>query len=98
MRVQDQEVKFNVFKAMKLPENIEDCFQVKVLDKVVGFSIQDDELEYYPIDVGELSTYSYARTCDVDFVRCAKVLILMLAATFARVGLVQISTPSSFSF
>ncbi|KAF7823888.1 uncharacterized protein G2W53_022032 [Senna tora] len=74
MRVQDQEVKFNVFKAMKLPGETEECFHVNVLDNVVDCSVQDDELKYHPIDPSEVFKYPYAETCDVDFVGCAKIL------------------------
>ncbi|KAF7810615.1 uncharacterized protein G2W53_037358 [Senna tora] len=69
MRVQDQEVKFNVFKAMKLPRETEECFHVNVVD----CSVQDDELKYHPIDPSEVFKYPYAETCDVDFVGCAKI-------------------------
>ncbi|KAF7833226.1 uncharacterized protein G2W53_015559 [Senna tora] len=74
MRVQDQEVKFNVFKAMKLPGETEECFHVNVVDNVVDCSVQDDELKYHPIDPSEVFKYPYAETCDVDFVGCAKIL------------------------
>ncbi|KAF7839732.1 uncharacterized protein G2W53_008214 [Senna tora] len=74
MRVQDQEVKFNVFKAMKLPGETEECFHVNVVDYVVDCSVQDDELKYHPIDPSEVFKYPYAETCDVDFVGCAKIL------------------------
>ncbi|KAF7839500.1 uncharacterized protein G2W53_007982 [Senna tora] len=74
MRVQDQEVKFNVFKAMKLPGETEECFHVNVVDNVVDCSVQDDELKYHPIDPSEVFKYPYAEACDVDFVGCAKIL------------------------
>ncbi|KAF7826323.1 uncharacterized protein G2W53_017487 [Senna tora] len=74
MPVQDQEVKFNVFKAMKLPGETEECFHVNVVDCVVDYSVQDDELKYHPIDPSEVFKYPYAETCDVDFVGCAKIL------------------------
>ncbi|KAF7814045.1 uncharacterized protein G2W53_028014 [Senna tora] len=70
MRVQDQEVKFNVFKAMKLPGETEECFHVNVVD----CSVQDDELKYHPIDPSGVFKYPYAEACDVDFVGCAKIL------------------------
>ncbi|KAF7837570.1 uncharacterized protein G2W53_006052 [Senna tora] len=74
MRVQDQEVKFNVFKAMKLPGETEECFHVNVVDNVVDCSVQDDELKYHPIDPSGVFKYPYAEACDVDFVGCAKIL------------------------
>ncbi|KAF7810604.1 DNA-directed DNA polymerase [Senna tora] len=74
MRVQDQEVKFIVFKAMKLPGETEECFHVNVVDYVVDCSVQDDELNYHPIDPSEVFKYPYAETCDVDFVGCVKIL------------------------
>ncbi|KAF7823798.1 uncharacterized protein G2W53_021942 [Senna tora] len=74
MRVQDQEVKFKVFKAMKLPGETEECFHVNVVDNVVDCSVQDDELKYHLIDPSEVFKYPYAETCDVDFVGCAKIL------------------------
>ncbi|KAF7835900.1 uncharacterized protein G2W53_010759 [Senna tora] len=74
MQVQDQEVKFNVFKAMKLPGQTEECFHVNVVDNVVDCSVQDDELKYHPIDPSEVFKYPYAETCDVDFVGCTKIL------------------------
>ncbi|KAF7802089.1 uncharacterized protein G2W53_041200 [Senna tora] len=47
--------------------------------EALGFSIHDDELQehqlkYHPIDLGEVFKYPYAETCDVDFVGCAKVI------------------------
>ncbi|KAF7834642.1 uncharacterized protein G2W53_009501 [Senna tora] len=74
MRVQDQEVKFNVFKAMKLPGETGECFHVNVVDNVIDCSVQDDELKYHPIDHSQVFKYPYAETCDVDFVGCAKIL------------------------
>ncbi|KAF7802393.1 uncharacterized protein G2W53_041504 [Senna tora] len=74
MRVQDQEVKFNVFKAMKLPGETEECFHVNVVDNVVDCSVQDDELKYHPIVPSDVFKYPYAETCDIDFVGCAKIL------------------------
>ncbi|KAF7807386.1 uncharacterized protein G2W53_039547 [Senna tora] len=74
MRVQDQEAKFNVFKAIKLPGETEECFHVNVVDNVVDCLVQDDELKYHPIDPSEVFKYPYAETCDVDFVGCAKML------------------------
>ncbi|KAF7841709.1 uncharacterized protein G2W53_004007 [Senna tora] len=74
MRVQDQEVKFNMFKAMKFPGETEECFHVNVVDNVVDCSVQDDELKHHPIDPSEVFKYPYAETCDVDFVGCAKIL------------------------
>ncbi|KAF7814938.1 DNA-directed DNA polymerase [Senna tora] len=74
MRVQDQEVKFNMFKAMKLLGETEECFHVNVVDNVVDYSVQDDELKYHPFDPSEVFKYPYAETCDVDFVGCAKIL------------------------
>ncbi|XP_052172163.1 uncharacterized protein LOC127788087 [Diospyros lotus] len=35
MRVQDQEVTFNVFKAMKFPNGVDDCFRLDVLDTLM---------------------------------------------------------------
>lgn len=36
MRVQDQEVTFNVFKAMKFPTDEEECFRMDVIEKMVS--------------------------------------------------------------
>jgi hypothetical protein len=41
MRVQDQEVTFNVFKAMKFPREGEECFRVDVIDNVLENNIID---------------------------------------------------------
>ena len=37
MKVQDQEVTFNIFKAMKFPsdENEEECFRIDVVDSII---------------------------------------------------------------
>ncbi|PON35540.1 hypothetical protein PanWU01x14_335680, partial [Parasponia andersonii] len=35
MRVDDQKVKFNVFKPMKLNDDIEDCYKVDIYDNLV---------------------------------------------------------------
>ena len=49
MRVQDQEVKFNVFKAMKFPADEEECFRMEIIDRIVnedmGKSLSNDPLE-----------------------------------------------------
>lgn len=40
MRINDQEVKFNIFKAIKFPNDMEECYLVKKANEVVG----DDSL------------------------------------------------------
>ena len=44
MRVQDQEVTFNVFKAMKLPNDGEECFHIDVVEEIV------EEIQEQPTD------------------------------------------------
>ena len=39
MRVQDQNVTFNVFNAMKFPSDEEECFKVEVLEATVNSEI-----------------------------------------------------------
>ncbi|KAL5565150.1 hypothetical protein UlMin_028314 [Ulmus minor] len=36
LRVQDEQVTFNVFEAMKFPSNVSSCFEISILDKVVA--------------------------------------------------------------
>ncbi|KAL5572849.1 hypothetical protein UlMin_022446 [Ulmus minor] len=36
LRVQDEQVTFNVFEAMKFPSNVNACFEISVLDRVVA--------------------------------------------------------------
>ncbi|XP_052185196.1 uncharacterized protein LOC127796831 [Diospyros lotus] len=48
MRVQDQEVTFNVFKAMKFPNGADDCFRLDALDTLMFASLdpkEDDMLQ-----------------------------------------------------
>ena len=54
-RVQDEEVTFNVFKAMKLPEASDDVFRVDILDTVVAeiSNIPADTLEACLVDCTE---------------------------------------------
>ena len=55
LRVQDEEVTFNVFKAMKLPEASDDVFRVDILDTVVAeiSNIPADTLEACLVDCTE---------------------------------------------
>ena len=55
LRVQDEEVTFNVFKAMKLPEASDDVFRVDVLDTVVAeiSNVPADTLEACLVDCAE---------------------------------------------
>ena len=41
MRVQDQEVTFKVFKAMKFPKGSNECFMVDIVDKCVDDKMSD---------------------------------------------------------
>ena len=36
LRVQDEQVTFNVFESMKFPSDVDVCFAISVLDKVVA--------------------------------------------------------------
>ncbi|KAL5560607.1 hypothetical protein UlMin_036818 [Ulmus minor] len=36
LRVQDEQVTFNVFEAMKFPSNVSSCFEISILDRVVA--------------------------------------------------------------
>ena len=49
MRVQDQEVKFNVFKAMKYPTDEEECHRIDLIEQLateeMGKSLSNDPLE-----------------------------------------------------
>ncbi|KAL5556754.1 hypothetical protein UlMin_038990 [Ulmus minor] len=36
LRVQDEQVTFNVFEAMKFPSNVNSCFEISILDRVVA--------------------------------------------------------------
>ena len=40
MRVHDQEVTFNVFKAMKFPADEEECFLVDLVEQVINDEVQ----------------------------------------------------------
>lgn len=46
MRVQDQEITFNVFKAMKFPDDFEGYFRVDLVDGCVDYAFLED----YPVD------------------------------------------------
>ena len=51
MRVQDQEVTFNVFKAMKFPTEPDDCFAINMVDDLVSEMFA----QTHPIDPLEAS-------------------------------------------
>ncbi|KAL5560436.1 hypothetical protein UlMin_036647 [Ulmus minor] len=36
LRVQDEQVTFNVFEAMKFPSNVNSCFEISILDRVIA--------------------------------------------------------------
>ncbi|KAL5573789.1 hypothetical protein UlMin_023386 [Ulmus minor] len=44
LRVQDEQVTFNVFEAMKFPSDVDACFEISVLDRVVAEKFH----EYFP--------------------------------------------------
>ena len=42
MRVQDQEVKFNVFKPLKLPDDSQECFKIEIEENIRLDHIQSE--------------------------------------------------------
>ena len=42
LRVQDEEVSFNVFKAMKYPSNNDECYYIDIVDKVTTETFEKD--------------------------------------------------------
>ncbi|XP_022848824.1 uncharacterized protein LOC111371148 [Olea europaea var. sylvestris] len=49
LRLREEQISFNIFKAMKLPTEPDDCFQIDVIDKAV----QDSFLLHNPSDAYE---------------------------------------------
>jgi len=45
--MQDDEVTFNVFKAMKYPMDIEDCFRIDAIEKLTRELFQGDIPHYH---------------------------------------------------
>ena len=45
LRVQDEQVSFNVFEAMKFPFDVDACFAISVLDRVVAKTFPTSPLE-----------------------------------------------------
>lgn len=61
MRVQDHEVTFNIFKAMKHLQDSKDCFQISVVDSVVDRVSMDS----YPFDPLEASLISHGKDSSI---------------------------------
>ncbi|KAL5565345.1 hypothetical protein UlMin_028509 [Ulmus minor] len=49
LRVQDEQVTFNVFEAMKFPSNVSSCFEISILDKVVAKKFHPSLLHHWKI-------------------------------------------------
>ncbi|KAL5555432.1 hypothetical protein UlMin_037668 [Ulmus minor] len=72
LRVQDEQVTFNVFEAMKFPSNIDSCFAISVLNRVVAETFHEN----FPISPLK-NCILYGRTIGDDYendeiVECVK--------------------------
>ncbi|MCQ7416372.1 hypothetical protein NP118_23480, partial [Salmonella enterica] len=54
MKVHDQKVKFNMFDAMKYPNDFEDCSCIQVLDEFVEDHFEKELMEYHTQKFGEI--------------------------------------------
>ncbi|KAF7841742.1 uncharacterized protein G2W53_004040 [Senna tora] len=58
MRVQDEEVTCNVFKAMKLPGEPEECFRVNVIESSIDSTVREVMIKSHPVDPLEATIMS----------------------------------------
>ena len=49
LRVQDEQITFNVFEAMKFPSDVDACFEISVLDRVVAENFHES-FPYSPLE------------------------------------------------
>ena len=57
MRVQDQEVTFNVFKAIKFPNGADDCFRLNALDTLMFASPVPKENDLLQVALTNLEAF-----------------------------------------
>ncbi|KAF7800664.1 uncharacterized protein G2W53_044874 [Senna tora] len=58
MSVQDEKVTFNVFKAMKLPGEPEECFRVNVIESSIDSTVREVMIKSHPVDPLEAAIIS----------------------------------------
>ncbi|KAF7802402.1 uncharacterized protein G2W53_041513 [Senna tora] len=58
MRVQQEEVTFNVFKAMKLPGEPEECFRVNMIESSINSAVREVMIKTHPVDPLEAAIMS----------------------------------------
>ncbi|PIN15182.1 hypothetical protein CDL12_12177 [Handroanthus impetiginosus] len=70
MRVQDQQITFNSFKAMKFPNESDECFSVSILDNLAGKEVIAER----PLDILERALLDLADEEDEDDLEAVKAL------------------------
>ncbi|KAF7814830.1 uncharacterized protein G2W53_028799 [Senna tora] len=74
MRVQDEEVTFNVFKAMKLPDEPEECFKVNVIEFSINSAVREVMIKTHPVDPLEAAIMSMLEHDEEDICDYVKML------------------------
>ncbi|XP_017970437.1 PREDICTED: uncharacterized protein LOC108660689 [Theobroma cacao] len=70
LKVQDQELTFNIFKAIKFPQEFDECFAINIVNKITN----EVFIENYPNDPLEASLISTSERDDdefLEFVGCS---------------------------
>ncbi|KAF7832953.1 uncharacterized protein G2W53_015286 [Senna tora] len=74
MRVQEEEVTFNVFKAMKLPGEPEECFRVNVIESSINSAVREVMIKTHPVDPLEAAIMSMLEHDEEDICDYVKML------------------------
>ncbi|KAF7801222.1 uncharacterized protein G2W53_044502 [Senna tora] len=74
MRVQEEEVTFNVFKAMKLPDEPEECFRVNVIESSINSVGREVMIKSHPVDPLEAAIMSILVDDEEDICDYVKML------------------------
>ncbi|KAF7812975.1 uncharacterized protein G2W53_033951 [Senna tora] len=74
MRVQEEEVTFNVFKAMKLPGEPEECFRVNAIESSINSAVREVMIKTHPVDPLEAAIMSMLEHDEDDICDYVKML------------------------
>ncbi|KAF7808358.1 uncharacterized protein G2W53_035101 [Senna tora] len=74
MRVQEEEVTFNVFKAMKLPGEPEECFRVNVIESSIDSTVREIMIKSHLVDPLEATIMSIHEHDEEDICDYVKML------------------------
>lgn len=91
LRVQDQDLTFNIFHALKFTNDHDECFAVSVVDRAT----REVFIENHPNDPLEVSLISEAEPINKEVVECVNALNAPSRVLGARFELLDLTSPSS---